>query len=269
MDKNPQILRALIELFLKVNPQPSDAQFHQLAGALGVDKEQLEAISYEMLGEEVHASSTHFPEGEGGEYGESRPVEEGEEGNDLAVGAPATKASVRLTASVNWVLADVGAPGDEGLSEQQEVLEGEGDPYTTDTDNLALNDGAPRHQTEDDEIQDSTMVDGEPVTGEADQAMLLNDGMPALQLTNASTRLQATEGPTKQEYFERYRDEIRQVLQKGGVKSKPAGMKKIKINLADRDKAKQLLTDAGYKINTKVKDWISVRGPVVIFIEGV
>lgn len=48
-------LRDLISLFLKLNATPSDAQFHALAEAVGVDKERLESISYEMLGEEEGA----------------------------------------------------------------------------------------------------------------------------------------------------------------------------------------------------------------------
>ncbi|QBQ74470.1 hypothetical protein BcepSauron_090 [Burkholderia phage BcepSauron] len=50
--KNPQILEALIELFLQINPQPSDQQFHMLAESVGVDHETLEAISYRMLGQQ-------------------------------------------------------------------------------------------------------------------------------------------------------------------------------------------------------------------------
>lgn len=46
-----QALQELIALFLKINPQPSDQQFHALAEACGVDKETLESISYSMLGE--------------------------------------------------------------------------------------------------------------------------------------------------------------------------------------------------------------------------
>jgi len=73
-------LAHMIELFLQVNPEPSDQQFHALAQALGVDKETLEAVAYEMLGDEIHHEqeegddaqlnehdegvSTHFPETE-------------------------------------------------------------------------------------------------------------------------------------------------------------------------------------------------------------
>jgi hypothetical protein len=46
-----QALQELIGLFLKVNPQPSDQQFHAFAEAIGIDKETLESIAYAMLGE--------------------------------------------------------------------------------------------------------------------------------------------------------------------------------------------------------------------------
>lgn len=46
-----QALEELISLFLKLNPSPSDQQFHALAEACGVDKETLESIAYKMLGE--------------------------------------------------------------------------------------------------------------------------------------------------------------------------------------------------------------------------
>lgn len=43
--------RKIIRCFLDINPSPSDAQFHALAQALGVDQEQLEAVAYKMLAE--------------------------------------------------------------------------------------------------------------------------------------------------------------------------------------------------------------------------
>lgn len=185
MDKfDNQKLTQLIKLFLQVNPQPSDQQFHAFAESLGVDKETLEAIAYDMLSEdvngdqEVEAVSTHFPEGE--------------EEEDFGI----VNASVRLRASEE-VTQEGGGQGEEGISEQQEVLQGEGDPSTTPTDSLILTDGAPEGQSTDDEMQDSQLVDGvgEDDTGigiETDKSMLLNDGAPALQLQNAATRLAAS-----------------------------------------------------------------------------
>jgi hypothetical protein len=47
-----QALQELIALFLKINPEPSDQQFHALAEACGVDKETLESVSYGMLADD-------------------------------------------------------------------------------------------------------------------------------------------------------------------------------------------------------------------------
>jgi hypothetical protein len=46
-----EALSEMISLFLKINPEPSDQQFHALAEACGVDKEELESVAYAMLGE--------------------------------------------------------------------------------------------------------------------------------------------------------------------------------------------------------------------------
>lgn len=61
-----EALQELIALFLKINPQPSDQQFHALAEAIGVDKETLESQAYGMLADAedlledpTEASSTH------------------------------------------------------------------------------------------------------------------------------------------------------------------------------------------------------------------
>lgn len=43
----------IIECFLQINPDPSDEQVHAFASSLGVDKEELEAVFYEMLGTEL------------------------------------------------------------------------------------------------------------------------------------------------------------------------------------------------------------------------
>jgi hypothetical protein len=47
-----QALKELITLFLKINPKPSDQQFHALAESIGVDHESLESVSYQMLAED-------------------------------------------------------------------------------------------------------------------------------------------------------------------------------------------------------------------------
>ncbi len=48
-----ECLQELVTLFLKINPEPSDEQFHAMACAVGVDHETLEACAYEMLGDIV------------------------------------------------------------------------------------------------------------------------------------------------------------------------------------------------------------------------
>lgn len=188
---NNQKLARLIELFLQMNPEPSDQQFHALAEAVGVDKETLESVAYEMLGDEIHHEQEEGDDAQLNELveGVSTHFPEGEEEEDFGV----VNASMRLKATEE-VTQEGGGQGEEGLSEQQEVLQGEGDPATTNTDNLTLNDGAPEGTTTDDEMQDSMLIDGvgEDDTGvglDADKSMLLNDGAPALQLTNAALRL--------------------------------------------------------------------------------
>lgn len=42
-------LKDLIRIFLELNPKPSDQQVHQLAFSLGMDKESLESVFYDML----------------------------------------------------------------------------------------------------------------------------------------------------------------------------------------------------------------------------
>jgi hypothetical protein len=51
--ENEEQVRALIHAFLEVNPKPADAQVHQLAAAVGMDHETLEAIVYKMLAEQT------------------------------------------------------------------------------------------------------------------------------------------------------------------------------------------------------------------------
>jgi hypothetical protein len=153
--ENEQQLQELIALFLKVNPDPSDDQFHALAGACGVDHATLEAISYSMLAEseEVLADAEVDVESIGG------------------------------------------GQGDVGLSDAQQVLDGDYDPNVTQTDDLLLNDGAPASDTSTQRLQDTTLNDGVSVgdtgSGIASQEMLYSDGLAPLKL-GASARLLAT-----------------------------------------------------------------------------
>lgn len=149
-----QLLKTVIDAFLKANPDPSDDQFHALAAALGVDHEYLESISYAMLAE---ADST-------------------------AVGQP------RIAA----VDVDTGGAGDIGLSKEQEVMNGDYDPLTTSPDDLMLNDGTPEGTSTTQENKDATYDDGAGhddmgVDVAGDQDALLDDGFAPVTL--AAVRL--------------------------------------------------------------------------------
>ena len=84
------------------------------------------------------------------------------------------------------------AIGDEGLSDAQDVLDGEYDPNTTKTDDLLLNDGAPAGEDSTALLQDSTLNDGvssgDTGAGLADQDILYSDGLAPIKL-GASARL--------------------------------------------------------------------------------
>jgi hypothetical protein len=149
---NEQQMRELITLFLEINPEPSDQQFHALAMACGVDHESLEAVAYAMLGEAEH----------GEVYASSEEDDDGD------------------------------AVGDEGLSDAQDVLDGDYDPNTTKTDDLMLNDGLPAGEDSTALLQDSTLNDGvssgDTGAGLADQSLLYSDGLAPMKL-GASARL--------------------------------------------------------------------------------
>lgn len=195
-----QALSELITLFLKINPQPSDAQFHALAEACGVDKEALEALSYEMLGEAedmldeptfATAPSTSLSYGDDDEDGESThtcddvtiPVaaKSTHRGNDSALSRhdAAVPMAAKLGASARLlVMAE---------TESQTVLEDPtADPDTMPLTDVALNDGDPT----DDDLgqQEETMDDG--FTTDDTGAGLVNnvsdvlsdDGVPDISL---------------------------------------------------------------------------------------
>jgi hypothetical protein len=50
---NHKLLAEFLTGFLRINPEPTDEQFHALAYAVNVDKEELESIAYAMLADEV------------------------------------------------------------------------------------------------------------------------------------------------------------------------------------------------------------------------
>jgi hypothetical protein len=146
-----ELLRELIALFLKINPEPSDAQFHALAGSIGIDHQELESISYQMLSEAEQGGEVYA--------------------ND--------------------------APGEDELSDAQDVLDGEYDPNTTKTDDLMLNDGLPAGEDSTALLQDTTLNDGvssgDTGAGIADQSLLYSDGLAPMKL-GASARLRSLLG---------------------------------------------------------------------------
>ena len=152
-------LEELIALFLKVNTKPSDQQFHQLAAAVGIDHEELEAISYRMLSE----AETNEP----------------------------VTAYRKLHERINAAEVDA----EEDLSDAQDVLDGEYDPNTTQTNDLMLNDGLPASSDSTQLLQNDTLNDGvssgDVGSGIAEQSTLYSDGLAPIKL-GASARLAAS-----------------------------------------------------------------------------
>jgi len=52
---NVEGYKQLIDAFLRVNPTPTDEQFHALSAAANIDHETLESLSYAMLGHHIGA----------------------------------------------------------------------------------------------------------------------------------------------------------------------------------------------------------------------
>lgn len=55
---NHQVLAQFLTIYLRLNPRPTDQQFHSLAFAINVDKETLESVAYAMLGDEVEEAQS-------------------------------------------------------------------------------------------------------------------------------------------------------------------------------------------------------------------
>lgn len=91
---------------------------------------------------------------------------------------------------------DTVVAAEEGLSEEQEVLDGDYDPNTTSPDDLILNDGAPEGTSSQQENQDSLLNDGVGaddvgIDVNSDQSALIDDGA-ATKTLKAAYRLKAT-----------------------------------------------------------------------------
>jgi len=150
-----EALQELIALFLKINPQPSDQQFHALAEAVGVDKETLESLSYSMLADaedlleeptEASSPSTSLSYGDDGEEGGDTHID-----NETVATIHRINASARLHADSQEVLDDPtldpddlsltdvalndGDPTDDDLGQQEETLD---DGYTEDDVGVGL-----------------------------------------------------------------------------------------------------------------------------------
>lgn len=54
---NEELLKQLLGLYFKCNPEPSDEQFHDLARSLGMDPATLESVSYKMNAESEGAEA--------------------------------------------------------------------------------------------------------------------------------------------------------------------------------------------------------------------
>jgi len=56
--ENEELLQKLIAVFLEINPDPPDEQFHMLARSIGMDPPELEAVAYKMLAVEDQETET-------------------------------------------------------------------------------------------------------------------------------------------------------------------------------------------------------------------
>lgn len=147
-----QALQELISLFLKINPEPSDQQFHALAEAVGIDKETLESVAYEMLGDAEELL-------EDGEFASSTHSE-----NDSPVDRLGADiyADEELRASITGLNArarlHASETAGEGAGEPAILDDPTIDPDEQDLSDVALNDGDPT----DDDLgnQEETLDDG-------------------------------------------------------------------------------------------------------------
>lgn len=168
MSDKEQQLREFILMFLRLNPEPADAQYHALASSIAVDKEHLEALAYEMLGQ---------AEQEGQIQAESTVDNEDSDGLD----------------GMDLEDPDVLKDPMEASTIEEDVLSGDYDPATTSADDLALNDGELVGDDPDPGFQDETTTDGVGVedTGLdlADKNETFNDGTVVPPKLDASARL--------------------------------------------------------------------------------
>lgn len=137
--ENEQQLQQLITLFLEINPNPSDQQFHMLAGSIGVDHEALEAVSYAMLAkdgpqQQSVISGNEAPDEE--DLSESQQVLDGDYDpnvttpDDLLLNDGAPEGTSNIQESQD-ALYDDGAPADDiglGVSSDKDAMVSDGAP---------------------------------------------------------------------------------------------------------------------------------------------
>lgn len=136
--ENEQQLQQLITLFLEINPDPSDQQFHMLAESIGVDHEALEAVSYSMLAkdgpQQSVMSGNESPSEEN--LSESQQVLDGDYDpnvttpDDLLLNDGAPEGTSNIQESQD-ALYDDGAPADDiglGVSGDKDAMVSDGAP---------------------------------------------------------------------------------------------------------------------------------------------
>jgi hypothetical protein len=152
---NEQKLAQLIQIYLTVNPRPTDQQFHSLAFASNIDHETLESIAYAMLSDEVEGEAQNALAGNKapseGKTSEQQKVLDGDY-------------DPSITSPDNLALND-GAPGGESNSRGVQ--------------DATLNDGV--------------AADDEGLGINSDKNALISDGLPPISL-NAASRLADFEG---------------------------------------------------------------------------
>jgi hypothetical protein len=193
-------LADVIQRFLLINPKPSDQQFHALAESLGVDKETLEAIAYQLLGEYEQGKKPAADDAEHTLIQSNEAEEIADEGienldhdlqriNELHPYDPE-----EITPEALDELLDEEGEMIRALTQDEEILEGEEDPATTPADKVMLNDGDPQYQG-DPGFQEELFDDGVASTDigvglDGDQAILNDDGVTRPRFTSeAALRL--------------------------------------------------------------------------------
>lgn len=175
-------LADLVQRFLLVNPKPSDQQFHAFAESLGVDKESLEAIAYQLLSEYERGKRPVAEESEQTQI-ESELEEEDEdleeEPFDEAPSEVTNEDIERLLEVESMLLARRAKL--KALTVDEKILEGEEDPETMPSDKVMLNDGDPAYNS-DPGFQQETTDDGVSSTDigvglDGDQSVLNDDGV--------------------------------------------------------------------------------------------